>query len=77
MLKASDGKILAVVKYRGEPVGSRAAGYSEGYNAGVSETTPSGSVEIKENGTHDVKDYAEAVVKVPIPEYKDGNEVEY
>lgn len=40
-------------------------------------TTNEGSVEITENGTHIVDGYAEAVVNVSIPEYKDGNEVEY
>lgn len=60
------------------------SGYQSGYNKGFEDgkaeggsERPSGVIEIAENGTHDVTNYAEAVVNVPIPEYKDGNEVKY
>lgn len=39
-------------------------GYAKGYEKGVDDTTPTGEVEITENGTHDIAEYASAKVNV-------------
>ena len=39
-------------------------GYSKGYDKGVEDTTPSGEVELTENGTHDIAKFATAKVAV-------------
>lgn len=58
MLKTSDGKILAVVKYRGEPVGSRAAGYNEGYEKGKQDGNTSGMIDVVSLPTSDIDEKA-------------------
>lgn len=58
MLKTSDGKTLAVVKYRGEPVGSRAAGYSEGYEKGKRDGNTSGMIDVVSLPTSDIDEKA-------------------
>lgn len=58
MLKTSDGKILGLVKYRGEPVGSRAAGYSDGYARGKAEGTVSGIIDVVSLPTSDIDESA-------------------